>query len=323
MSKRLVGVSIVKNEADIIEAFVRHNLRFLDQLILTDHHSTDATPVILRALAAEGLPLTLTPVQSDPVYIQADWTTQLAEHAFGNYAADFVFPLDADEFLRADSRATLETALASLSTTVAWMDWPTYVRNGEDVGHPMQVLRWRVDARASPPGKVVLSRRLLAGSKWKLSEGNHLVLTRANNGEWEVAAASHLPGVELAHLPLRSVEQLQAKILTGWLVRRLTLGAEVCANSNNQHVREMYRRIMRGDVITNAEVRDYAISMYACGCAHDAAEAAGVRLIEDSFGEPFTALRYTPQAAARPALLLAAWAETLVERLVHAQVAQK
>jgi hypothetical protein len=50
---RIVGLCIAKNEADIIEAMVRHNLGFLDQLHVVDNDSADATPGILAALEGE------------------------------------------------------------------------------------------------------------------------------------------------------------------------------------------------------------------------------------------------------------------------------
>ena len=56
---RLVAVSIVKNEADIIEAFVRHTHAWVDHHLVFDHDSTDGTREILQALRAEGLPLEL------------------------------------------------------------------------------------------------------------------------------------------------------------------------------------------------------------------------------------------------------------------------
>ena len=56
---RIVGVAMVRNEADIVEAFVRHNLTQVDALTVVDHGSTDGTSEILAALVAEGLPLAL------------------------------------------------------------------------------------------------------------------------------------------------------------------------------------------------------------------------------------------------------------------------
>lgn len=57
--KKIVLVSMVKNEADIIESFVRHSLTYADELIIADHQSSDGTWEMLQKLRAEGLPLTL------------------------------------------------------------------------------------------------------------------------------------------------------------------------------------------------------------------------------------------------------------------------
>ena len=53
----LIGIALVKNECDIIEAFVRYNLRILDGLVILDHESSDNTRAILGRLQDEGLPL--------------------------------------------------------------------------------------------------------------------------------------------------------------------------------------------------------------------------------------------------------------------------
>ncbi|MCI6101295.1 MAG: glycosyltransferase family 2 protein [Selenomonas sp.] len=55
--RKIVAISMVKNEMDIIESFVRHTLGFADLLIIADHKSTDRTREILEALRTEGLPL--------------------------------------------------------------------------------------------------------------------------------------------------------------------------------------------------------------------------------------------------------------------------
>ena len=52
-------LSIVKNEADIIESFVRHNLQFADELFILDNGSDDHTFLILQKLQEEGLPIHL------------------------------------------------------------------------------------------------------------------------------------------------------------------------------------------------------------------------------------------------------------------------
>src|SRR5690349_11051897 len=101
---------MVRNEADVIEAFVRHNLAFLDALVVVDHGSFDGTSDVLAKLRDEGLPLRVAH-DADPAYRQAQTMTRLAREALGE-GADFVFALDADEFLKLESRTALEQALA-------------------------------------------------------------------------------------------------------------------------------------------------------------------------------------------------------------------
>ena len=56
---RCAGLAMVRNEADVIEWWIRYNLRVLDCLRVVDHQSLDNTVEILEALRDEGLPIVL------------------------------------------------------------------------------------------------------------------------------------------------------------------------------------------------------------------------------------------------------------------------
>ena len=47
---QIFSISMVKNEMDVIESFVRYNLNILDGMIILDNGSTDDTLKILKLL---------------------------------------------------------------------------------------------------------------------------------------------------------------------------------------------------------------------------------------------------------------------------------
>ncbi|HEX6831942.1 MAG TPA: glycosyltransferase family 2 protein [Rudaea sp.] len=307
---------MAKNEADIIEAFVRHNLRFLDQLLVIDDGSADATPAILNSLAAEGLPLkVLLPREADPSFMQARRTTSLAYHAFDAYGADYVFPLDADEFLRAPSRDALEAVLERTTAEVTRLEWQTFVADpNEAPAHPLHALRWRVEAEKPALPKLVLARRVMGERNWHIGRGNHVFYRHAGKDlAW--SAGEPLPGIALAHLPFRSPAQLVAKATVGWLSRRLSYGV-ADPGTSSWHFRALFERILAGVPITPADVRDCAAAFYVLGRAPLEGETMPVRFIEDPPVAPMP-LRYTPEHAVDPLQLLAHWSSVLVERVLQ------
>ena len=56
-NKKIFSITMVKNESDIIESFVRYNINIFNGMIILDNGSTDGTLKILKILESEGLPL--------------------------------------------------------------------------------------------------------------------------------------------------------------------------------------------------------------------------------------------------------------------------
>ena len=106
---RVTAISMVRNEADVIEAFVRHHAEIVDELVVVDHRSVDGTDEMLRALAEEGLPLRVRSEDS-PVQRQNVVMTGLMREAAADGGADWVLPLDADEFLVAPQGSVRDRA---------------------------------------------------------------------------------------------------------------------------------------------------------------------------------------------------------------------
>lgn len=51
---KIVSYTMVNNESEIIESFVRYNYNFLDEMFFVDNGCTDNTVIILHKLMEEG-----------------------------------------------------------------------------------------------------------------------------------------------------------------------------------------------------------------------------------------------------------------------------
>jgi hypothetical protein len=206
--RKLVAISTVKNEIDIIEPFVRHTLAFVDHLVIADNGSTDGTLDVLRALEREGLPLTVSEDPSAGKYLSQRMTRLMHEQAITCHGADWVLPVDADEFLLVPEGASLIPESASSEATIA-LPWRTYVPDPSDDPaklNPVLRLRHRLVQEGWPWVKVLVPRKLAACPDAVLTQGNHL-LTIGGRPCPAVAGKACL-----AHFPIRGPGQYLAKV---------------------------------------------------------------------------------------------------------------
>jgi hypothetical protein len=112
-SPRVVSLSMVKNEQDIIEPFIRHNVRFLDCMIILDNASVDETRRIALDCAREFGNVVIADSEEFS-YTQAERMTRLLHYCQSVFFADFVLLLDADEFLGIGDRTAMMTILETI-----------------------------------------------------------------------------------------------------------------------------------------------------------------------------------------------------------------
>lgn len=254
---RLFGASMVRNEADVVEAFVRHNLGVLDGLLIVDNGSLDGTSEILAKLQSEGLPLRVSS-DPEPAYRQAETMTRLVREALAGDDADFVFALDADEFLKLQGRPTLERALSEVPAGAhAVIDWLTYVPDDfeSDPGaFGPGYLWWRLKTERQGLFKVIVGRGLLERRDDAVAMGNHCVL---NSGEADVRPHAHLrrDAVALAHCPVRSRAQLEGKIIVGYLAH---LASGPKDKGLARHWRELYAELRAAGTLSQERLREIA-----------------------------------------------------------------
>jgi len=206
---RLASVTLVRHDGDVLEEFVRHTARFVDRVVVIDNMSLDASAAVLEALRAEGLPLD---IRRHDALLASDWDfNDVIREVWERTGADFLLPIDADEFIVAESRSALEDELSALPA--GWhglLPWTTYVPTPrDDAAEPRVLARitHRLAKEQMPFTKLVLARAFLDQPGVRAIVGSHDV---------ENAATKPLHGVRLAHFPVRSLPQLQAKALLGW-----------------------------------------------------------------------------------------------------------
>lgn len=250
----LWGVAMIRNEADLLEDFVRHNLAFLDGLVVLDHRSTDGTSEILAALEAEGLPLVRRRT-SEEGFFKAKHMNALTRECFRLNGADFVFALDADEFIDASSRLAMENALAQVPpASHALLLWRSYVPTSFQGSFGAHCLRWRLREEILPRAKVVV-RRAFAEHE-TISDGNHWVV----GAQTRVRGPHHVidpDDVCLAHCPVRSAVQLARKVKLGYDARLAANGGPITTTLSS-HWREINEDLARGVELTDARLREIA-----------------------------------------------------------------
>lgn len=212
-----VIVSVVRNELDILEAFVRYHAELADRLVIADHRSVDGSLELLRELRAEGLPLEVRSL-SAPALRQGETTTMLVREAARRLGADHVLPLDADEFLTSERPELVPELIRCLPA-----EQPTRLghRNAiptrtDDPAERNPVARIvhqaPADRKVSGKGKrLVVPRAIGARDGWILTNGGHRLLTPA--GEEELASVRQSE-LYLAHFPVRSVEQVTWRLVS-------------------------------------------------------------------------------------------------------------
>lgn len=207
------AISMVRNEADIIEAFVRHTLTFADHLFIYDHNSTDNTPKILDCLIAEGLSVSLVPLTNTIGYEQAEITTILMRTAF-EQGYSLVIPIDADEFLMPNNESDdLRMLLNDLPTdNFYYLKWVDYrlIENTTPFRLPSKCLRSSAEKDIF---KIIVGNDFYEKNYCTVIQGNH----NLRNKDGLMLKGLLLSGIHMTHFPCRNVEQVYSKTLVGWL----------------------------------------------------------------------------------------------------------
>lgn len=255
---RIIGISCVRDEEDIIESFVRHNLVYLDKLYVIDNLSKDNTRAILASLVSEGLPVEMWESNSCSNQQDRAITAAVKKMAVLESRADFAFLLDADEFLGAPDRLALIGDLSKIGPRgYGRMPWKTYIPVEDDLENlnPSVAATARMTHRRSHEGyqmhKSVIPRSLFG--KARILPGSHAI--RRLDGS---ACPKFELSTPLAHFPIRSANQLIAKIILCNHARMLK--KDSLPNESFHWARLAASIRERNFQVTTDEIREYALS---------------------------------------------------------------
>jgi hypothetical protein len=295
---RMLSLSMVKNEQDIIEPFIRHNSRLVDWMVILDNGSVDQTRHIALECARE-LGNVIVADSGEFAYNQSARMTRLLHGCQSAFFADFVLFLDADEFVSATDRQDLQAALEIIPAGgVGLMPWWTFVlKPGQgDVQDPPRDMRWRRTSEIPVYSKAVLRLDGAYRPDLVLLQGNHHVFS----AEGEPLPSIELGDLPLRHFPVRSRRQLVAKTIVGWMAY-LARSPSARQDGQARHWRDIFDQVMgpadalEGDWLCEASMR-YAQQRQAIDWDRDATEAE----------PPIHDRRYSTGAFAEP-LKLVAW----------------
>lgn len=127
---KIAVVMVVRNEADVLGLNLHyHAAQGVREFRIVDNGSSDGTPLLLREMAGR---LNLVWSRDDGPFRQADMVTGLAREAF-HAGADWVVPVDADEFWSAGSLRLAEALQRSPADMIA-ADVVNFIQERSAVG---------------------------------------------------------------------------------------------------------------------------------------------------------------------------------------------
>lgn len=164
-------------------------------------------------------------------HIQSEVMTNLVQIAANELGADWVLPLDIDEYLIPKDGDDCRSILSRITDDVISLNWIEHelvdTENDRDV-----FLLNRLCNRSSTVNfmtKILLKGSFVRNNNIRLIQGNHGVMKLAGSDIESLASAPRCQEFILAHFPFRSREQYVSKNAVGWLTNTLKYSATTIA----------------------------------------------------------------------------------------------
>lgn len=216
--RKVFSFTIVINEEDIIESFVRYHSNILDGMVIWDIGSADRTPSILNEMEQEGLPIYIFREYAGDT-IDSERIPKLLKYTIEKFSPDFIFPLDADEFLFSSKNQHPRSIIDNLALNkVYYLKSITYVPKSGDHANEHFIPKRIQHAYAEEYEdyyKVGLSKNNIIKHSIRFTIGNHDIQVMKNRED--ILFKEIHPDLRIAHFPIRSSEQIMSKVMIGWI----------------------------------------------------------------------------------------------------------
>jgi len=317
-----IGFTMVKNEEDIIEQFIRHNLNYLDQIYVFDHGSSDNTAEILNRLVSEGLPVARIFDHGGTFslgYAQAEIMSALLKFAMQQNGAAVYFPMDADEFIHArgsveEFKATVAAIPDNTCINISGLDIAFVADSGPEVfanaPKSFSLMRgWQ--SRRGNGGNYKAAIKIADPhlfDQLAVGQGNHFFLLKGSGIAKDQVAGE---AIRYIHVPVRSPQQAFRKFVCGWLSSVQKFGKDtpyanhwkaafdkICAGSGTEDAQLAYmlNNVYIGELGANQDFEAVdATSIFKYELKYESLRTNGLgvtlRSIENDFHAMFLKLR--------------------------------
>lgn len=209
---RIVSFTMVNNEAEIIESFIRYNSNFVDEMVIIDNGCTDNTIPIIRNLINEGYAISIYD-ESLEGYDQFRLDNKYLNLICNKKNADLIIPLDADEFIISENNPRKSLEQLSLDK-IYYIHWEWYVMTKEDdqeenfipkkMQYCLEKTPWNY-SDGKPVTKVIIPAKYYKEKNLTMTMGHHSVYGKGN------FRIEEINNIRLAHFRSISTQQLVSK----------------------------------------------------------------------------------------------------------------
>ena len=246
-----------RDNLDIVVSWLEHVDALFDNVFLIDHQSIDGTGEILKQ-AVEQRPAWSYYFLDSKTQFQGEVSTLIMHEAFKT-GVDYLFFLDADEFVQVESRQELENLLLTRTdhSIMSDLHWKNCILQ-EFSNHTFDFQTpFYLPPQQSNHKKIIMPNEVyLANHKnIRISYGNYSAITSAQNKIRSLGIGNTL------HFPVRSRDQIIRKAI---LMTIANSGFKNPVKGNNFQINEILEKISMGE-FSDDDLRAFTIGYESPG----------------------------------------------------------